>query len=275
MAKYDKWLQDVVDAAEEVMKNLGDIDYNEVVYEEALCHELRIRSIPYERQRYFELMYKGYTVGSGRVDFIINPFWATKNKAEEHVMEIKAVKDIAKSHMRQAQVYMLSLDINSGAVMSFHYEEGILVEPLTMPDIKPLSRSVSKPKSKSWKSIEKLLEFIVNEVYNYFGSEFIYRETTGLATYTNALGVELRLNGIDYSSTTYPILYKCQEVEDFTIPFMFSDNSAMVLELYKKPEEIDEDKGYYKRYARKFGIKKLYLGLLPQKEDEKVVLTEV
>ena len=49
MPKYDKWLQDVIDAAEEVIKNLGDIDYNEAVYEEALCHELRIRSIPSEK----------------------------------------------------------------------------------------------------------------------------------------------------------------------------------------------------------------------------------
>ena len=77
MAKYDKWLQDVDDAAREVIGNLGDVKYDECVYEEALCHELRIRGIPYERQRTFELMYRGYTIGNGRVDFIINPFWAT------------------------------------------------------------------------------------------------------------------------------------------------------------------------------------------------------
>jgi len=49
MPKYDKWLQDVVDAAEEAMKQLRDINYNEAVYEEVLCHELRICSIPSEK----------------------------------------------------------------------------------------------------------------------------------------------------------------------------------------------------------------------------------
>ena len=274
MPKYNKWLQDVIDAAEEVMKNLGDIVYKEAVYEEALCHELRIRGILYERQRNFEIMYKGYTVGSGRVDFIIDPFWATKKK-DEHVMEIKAVKTIAKAHMRQAQVYMVSLDIKTGAVMSFDCESGILIEPLDMPDIKPPERKVCKPKSKKAKTIQIFLKKAVDEVYKYFGTEFLYRETTGLSTYENALGVELRLNGIEFSNATHPILYKCQEVETFTIPFVFADNSAMVMELYRKPEQIEENKEYYKYYANKFGIKKLYLGLIPEKEDEKVVFTEV
>ena len=85
----------------------------------------------------------------------------------------------------------------------------------------------------------------------------------------------MRLNGIEFSNVTHPILYKCQEVETFTIPFVFADNSAMVIELYRKPEQIEEKKEYYKYYTNKFGIKKLYLGLIPEKEDEKVVFTEV
>jgi GxxExxY protein len=80
------------------------------VYEEALCHELRIRGIPYERQRNLDLIYKGYSVGTRRADFIINPFWATK-KSDEHVMEIKAVKTINKDHMRQAGYEPQVLDI--------------------------------------------------------------------------------------------------------------------------------------------------------------------
>jgi hypothetical protein len=49
----------------------------------------------------------------------------------------------------------------------------------------------------------------------------------------------------------------------------------MVMGLYRKPEQIEENKEYYKYYAKKFGIKKIYLGLIPEKEDEKVVFTEV
>lgn len=273
MAKYEKWLQDVVDAAHEVLINLGNIHYDEAVYEEALCHELRIRSIPYERQRNFEIMYKGYTVGSGRVDFIINPFWATK-RHDEHVMEIKAVKKITKSHIRQALVYMISLDMKTGAVMSLHNEAGVLVESLIIPKVKLPELKVSKPKSRRVKTMA-IMRKAVHEVYKYFGSEFMYRETTGLETYKEAVGVELRLNGVNYNSGVYPILYKYQEVDEFTIPFVFADNSAMALELYRKPEEIDENKDYYKYYAIRFGIKKIYLGLIPEKEDEKLVFLEV
>lgn len=273
MAKYEKWLQDVVDAAHEVLINLGNIDYDEAVYEEALCHELRIRGISYERQRNFEIMYRGYTVGSGRVDFIINPFWATK-KHDEHVMEIKAVKKITKSHIRQALVYMISLDMKTGAVISFHHEAGILIESLRMPDVKLSELKVSKPKSSKAKTVD-VLRKAVHEVYKYFGSEFMYRETTGVETYKEAVGVELRLNGVNYNRGVYPVLYKYQQVDEFTIPFVFADNSAMALELYRKPDEIEENKDYYKYYAVRFGIKKIYLGLIPEKEDEKLIFLEV
>jgi GxxExxY protein len=273
MPQYETWLQNVKDAAEEVLANLGTIDYDERVYEEALCHELRIRDIAYERQRNFELMYKGYTVGSGRVDFIINPFWATK-KHDEHVMEIKAVKRIQKSHIRQALVYMISLDILTGAVMSFHHEAGILIEPLEMPKIKPRDRAVKKLRSK--KTVKKeVLKRADNEVFTYFGTEFIYRETTGLETYEKAVGVELRLNGIHYNSAVYPILYKYQQIDELALPFAFADNAAMVLEIYKKSEEIETYKNYYGYYANRFGIKKLYIALIPEKEEEKLIFVEI
>lgn len=268
MSNKPKWLLEVVDAAEEVLKNLGDIQYIEGVYEEALCHELRLRGIPYERQRKFELMYKGYTVGTAICDFILNPHWAAK-KGNEHVLELKAVKKINKSHVRQAQVYMMSLNIKSGAVLSFYNEVGIIVEPLEMPDVKPVDLKVKKPaKKKTTKMAEqKLINLIkkaVKEVHTYFGTEFIYREKTNRETYRKAIGVELRLKGIETSNATYPILYKCQQVHTFEIPFIFADNSAMAFEFYKKPEDVEENKEYYDYYAKQFNISRLYLALIPQ-----------
>ena len=276
MAKYDKWLQDVDDAAREVIGNLGDVKYDECVYEEALCHELRIRGIPYERQRNFELMYRGYTIGNGRVDFIINPFWATQK--EENVLEIKANKTIDNSHIRQAQVYMISLNIKRGAVLTFHPEiedGGVLIEEIKMPDLKPLDRSVKKPKAKSADALPAIMEKSVKYVHKYLGTEFVYREGTNLANYVKAIGVELRLNGVDFSSAKYPVIYKGQHVDHVEFPFIFADGSALDIELYKKPEQIDEEKDYFMYYAKLFGIKKVYLGLLPQKEDQEVVFTKV
>ncbi|MEO0074458.1 MAG: GxxExxY protein, partial [candidate division WOR-3 bacterium] len=60
-------LETVTAAAREVLQVLGE-GYPEGVYEEALAHELRLRRLPYERQRNFEVLYKGYRVGDGRVD---------------------------------------------------------------------------------------------------------------------------------------------------------------------------------------------------------------
>ena len=275
MAKYDKWLLDVETAAKEVMENLGEIDYLERVYEEALAHELRIRKIPYERQRNFELMYKGYTIGNGRVDFIINPFWATRGN--ENVLEIKANKTIDKSHIRQALVYMISLNIGRGAVLTFHpeIENGVLIEALKLPDVKPPDRTVKQPKSKKTGQLRGILEKAVKNVHQYLGTEFVYREGTNLDNYVKAVGVELRLNGVDYSNGTYPVIYKCHQIADVCFPFIFSNGSAMVMELYKKPDEVDETKEYYKHYAKKFGIRELFLALLPLKETESIVFLKV
>lgn len=274
MPKQEKWLDEVTSAAEEVLKNLGDIQYAEAVYEEALCHELRIRGIPYERQRSFELMYKGYKVGTAICDFILNPYWAAKEK-NEYVLELKAVKKIEKSHIRQAQVYMMSLNIPSGAVLSFHYELGILVEPLEKPDVKPIDRKVILPKHRKSKVKERTLKKVVEEVHNYFGTEFIYRESTNMETYRKAIGLELRLRGVKSSYATHPILYKGQPISRFDVPFVFDDRSAMVFNFYTKAEEVEEKKEQYKFYAKQFGIKKLFLTLIPKKEDMEVVFVEV
>ncbi len=276
MSKYDKWLQDVESAAKEVISTLGDVQYKEDVYEEALAHEMRLRKIPYERQRNFELMYRGYTIGNGRVDFIVNPFWATKDK--ENVLEIKANKTIDKSHVRQAQVYMVSLNIDRGAVLTFHTEiedGGVLIEEIKMDDMKALDRTVKKPRAKKDVQLPGVLEQAIKDVHEYLGMEFVYRETTNLDNYTEAIGIELRLNGITFSASEYPIVYKCQYVDTCSIPFVFTDGSALAIEFYKKPDEIEENKDYYKFYAKQFGIKKLYLGLLPLKEDQEVMFLKI
>lgn len=123
------YLKEVKEAAGEVLRELGK-GYEEKVYEEALAHELRIRKIPYERQRNFEIIYKGYKVGEGRVDLILNPLWYKKG-GEEIVLELKKGGKISDAHRRQAQVYMISLNIKRGAVLSFGDE--IILEEVKRP----------------------------------------------------------------------------------------------------------------------------------------------
>lgn len=259
------WLKEVEKAAKEVLSVLGE-GYVEDTYEEALAHELRLRKIPYERQRNFEMIYKGYRVGDGRADLIINPLWAGKG-GKELVLELKAVQKIAESHKRQAQVYMSSLNIDQGAVLSF--SDKILLEVVTKPK-KVFDKMVAKP-SKSRKELSTLLKEAADGVFKYFGVEFIYRER-GLEIFPNAIGVELRLNGIDFSSGTFPICYKHHEVDCVNFNFVFANGEVANVCYYKKEEEIDETLDDLKFYLKHFKLNKGYLICIPSKEGDKVML---
>jgi GxxExxY protein len=262
------WLKEVKKSAQAVLDVLGE-GYNEVVYEEALAHELRLREIPYERQRNFEMLYKGYKVGEGRADLIINPLWCAKG-GKEIVLELKAVKKIGESHKRQAQVYMVSLNIDKGAVLSFGDE--ILLETVLKPK-REFDRKPAKP-TKSKKDLSVILLESAKGVYDYFGIEFIYREK-GLEIFPNAIGVELRLNSIDFSSGIYEVLYKHHPVYDCTFNFVFNDNSVANVYYYKKEEDIKEQVDELKFYKRHFKLSKGYLICIPSKEGDKVQLMEV
>ncbi|MEO0089894.1 MAG: GxxExxY protein [candidate division WOR-3 bacterium] len=266
------YLKEVKEAAEEVLKVLGE-GYEEKVYEEALAHELRIRKIPYERQRNFEIIYKGYKVGEGRADLILNPLWCNKS-GEEIVLELKKVKKISDAHRRQAQVYMISLNINKGAILSFGDE--IILEEVERPK-RNINSSVTQAK-KSNEPISSLLKRAANEVFEYFGVEFLYRETKegkGSEIFSNAIGVELRLNGIEYSKATFPICYKNHKVADLSFNFVFPNGEVAQVSSYEDKEEVEENLEEFKYYLKLFNLKKGYLICFPSNEEDKVLVKEV
>lgn len=258
------WLKQVEKAAKEVFNVLGE-GYNEGVYEEALAHELRIRKIPYERQRNFEILYKGYKVGEGRADLIINPLWCGKG-GKETVLELKAVKKIAESHRRQAQVYMVSLNIDKGAVLSFGDE--VLLETVEKPK-KTFDTTVVKPKKITSANLKNLLKECAEEVFEYFGKEFIYREGTE-KLFPLAIGVELRLRGIDFSQGNYDILYKCHKVDSYDFDFVLDKGEVATVDSYEDEEEIKELKDEFEFYVKLFNIKRGYLIAIPETEQGKV-----
>jgi GxxExxY protein len=55
----------------------------ESIYEEALSHELRIRAIPFERQKEADVFYKDKVIKGQRLDLVVD---------SQVVIEIKAVK---------------------------------------------------------------------------------------------------------------------------------------------------------------------------------------
>lgn len=269
------YLKEVQKAAEEVWEELGE-GYEEKVYEEALAHELRIRGIPYERQRNFEILYKGYKVGEGRADLILNPSWFNKNN-EEIVLELKKVKNITEAHKRQAQVYMISLNINKGAVLSFG--ERVILEEVKKPE-KTLDFSVAEPNQSREEISKNFLKKIAQEVFEYFGVEFLYRakeknEKGGVDIFSNAIGVELRLKGIEYSTANFPICYKTHIVDEFKFEFAFPNGEIAKVYPYKDEKEKEEKLKEVKSYLQLFNLKRGYVICFPSEEKNKVVVEEV
>lgn len=84
------WEDKALEVAQEVMRILGP-SYTEKVYEEAFLHELRLKDVPYERQRNIEIVYKNHRIGERRPDCILNPHWCG-TAGPEFLVEMKALK---------------------------------------------------------------------------------------------------------------------------------------------------------------------------------------
>jgi GxxExxY protein len=94
--ELDRLASDVIGAAIEVHRILGP-GFLESVYEEALCIELRLRTIPFQRQVPVPLIYKGIAIGQSRVDLLIQG---------KLIVEIKTVETLAPIHKAQAISYL-------------------------------------------------------------------------------------------------------------------------------------------------------------------------
>lgn len=258
------WLKDIEKAAKEVLSILGE-GYHEIVYEEALAHELRLRKIPYERQRNFEILYKGYRVGDGVVDLIINPRWCNPD-AKEFVLEVKRGNKIQESYKRQTQVYMLSLNINTGAVLCF--SDKVLLEAVQRTQ-KTFDTSVIKPSRKVKKNLEELLKECVKNVFDYFGTEFTYRDDR-MTIFTQAMGVELRLRKIEFTQQTHEITYKSHKVSSYNFDFAFEKGVVAEIDFYEKEEKIKDLTEELKFNRKLLGLSKAYLIAFPKAEKAHV-----
>ena len=65
----------------------------EQVYEESLCHEFALRSLPFERQKPVPIYYKEVRLGSDlRLDLIVHGRVIVDNKAKEEILPIDRTK---------------------------------------------------------------------------------------------------------------------------------------------------------------------------------------
>ena len=86
LTKHEEWLcKQIVDCAYNVHKQLGP-GLLEKIYEICFCHELRKKSVPFERQVYIPVNYDGLVFEEGlRMDVFIDKLIVCEIKAIEIV----------------------------------------------------------------------------------------------------------------------------------------------------------------------------------------------
>ena len=108
---YEGLTEQIIGAAIEVHRQLGP-GLLESVYEECMCEELRLRSIPFHCQIELPVTYKGLqTGGKYRIDLIV---------ANEVLVELKSVERILGVHEAQLLTYLKLTGKRVGLLINFN-----------------------------------------------------------------------------------------------------------------------------------------------------------
>ncbi len=105
----DKLTEQIIAAGIEVHKKLGP-GLLESIYEEALCHELVLRGIPFERQKAVDVMYKDIRIKGQRLDLLVQ---------SEVIVEIKSVKRNEDVFTAQVLSYLKSTGLKRALLLNF------------------------------------------------------------------------------------------------------------------------------------------------------------
>jgi len=111
----EKWLykdltKEIISASMEVHRELGS-GFLEYVYEEALCYELNLREISFERQKELDIYYK---------DLLIPRKYTPDLIVENKVMvEIKATSGLTKVEEAQLLNYLKATKMRVGLLLNF------------------------------------------------------------------------------------------------------------------------------------------------------------
>jgi GxxExxY protein len=108
--ELDDLARRVIRAAIEVHRHLGP-GFLEIGYEEALSIELRLRGIPFERQKLILVGYEDRAVGEGKLDILVN---------ERLIVELKAVETLSAIHKAQVISYLRATRLHLGLLINFN-----------------------------------------------------------------------------------------------------------------------------------------------------------
>ena len=107
--QQDKITHSIIGCAMEVHNILGN-GFQEVVYQRALSIEMNLRNIEHQREFEMPWSYKGFDIGSRRVDFLV---------MKEISIEIKAIINLEDVHLAQAMNYLEAYNLQTGLLINF------------------------------------------------------------------------------------------------------------------------------------------------------------
>jgi GxxExxY protein len=108
--ELEKLTHDTIGCCLAVHRELGP-GLIEGIYSKAICRELKVANIPYERQKRVSVTYRGEFLCDQWLDFVI---------AEQLVLEIKSVEHLAPVHDAQLLNYMRLAGVRVGLLMNFN-----------------------------------------------------------------------------------------------------------------------------------------------------------
>lgn len=107
--EQDKITHNIISCAMEVHNTIGN-GFQEVVYQRALSFEMSLRNIVHQREFETPLFYKGHSIGTRRVDFLV---------MNEIAVEIKALINLEDVHLAQAKNYLEAFNLATGLLINF------------------------------------------------------------------------------------------------------------------------------------------------------------
>ena len=105
----DQLTETIIGAAIEVHRVLGP-GLLESIYEEALCIEMALRGIQFERQVELDVFYKGHIIKGQRVDLLVGG---------EVVVELKSVSRLPDVATAQVLSYLKGTGLKRGLLINF------------------------------------------------------------------------------------------------------------------------------------------------------------
>ena len=105
----DSLTRSIIGAAIEVHREIGP-GLLESIYEEALCYELELRGIKYERQVSVDVVYKGKVIKGQRIDLIVEG---------QVVIELKSLSNLPEIVFAQTLSYLKATGLKRGLILNF------------------------------------------------------------------------------------------------------------------------------------------------------------